>query len=110
MPTENQSAAADQLRDLAEHLGGHGVRVRSMFGKPTLMDEGGKAFACLLDGELACRLGQGTQPHTEALALSGSHLFDPSGTGRAMKDWVAIPPAHESRWPEFASAALSVTH
>lgn len=98
----------DVLADLAEHLGAPGVQVKSMFGKPSLSDEHGKAFACLHNGELACRLGQGTQPHDEALALAEAHLFDPAGSGRAMKDWVSIPSAHQKRWPEFAAAALSV--
>ena len=29
-----------------------------------------------------------------ALALTGAHLFDPSGAGRPMKEWVVVPPAH----------------
>jgi hypothetical protein len=42
-----------------------------------------------------------------ALALDGAHLFDPSGEGRPFKEWVVVPPAHESRWESLATAALA---
>jgi hypothetical protein len=27
--------------------------------------------------------------------------------GRAMKEWVVVPPAHSERWPSFAREALA---
>ena len=42
---------------------------------------------------------------TEALALSGSHLFDPMGGGRPMKEWVEVSSEHASQWFELAQAA-----
>jgi len=44
--------------------------------------------------------------HTEALNLEGSILFDPSGKGRAMKEWVQVSYAHKSKWGKFAKAAF----
>jgi hypothetical protein len=44
--------------------------------------------------------------HGEALKLSGSHLFDPSGKGRPFKEWVVIPAEHAAEWPGFAERAL----
>jgi hypothetical protein len=44
--------------------------------------------------------------HAKALALDGSHLFDPSGEGRPFKEWVVVPNAHAGRWPELAELAL----
>jgi len=44
--------------------------------------------------------------HSEALNLTGAQLFDPSGRGRPMKEWVVVPVEHASRWSEFARAAL----
>jgi hypothetical protein len=99
----------ETLTKLAATLDKPGIQVSNMFGKPSLKDENGKAFACLHAGKLACRLGRGTQPHADALALDGAHLFDPSGRDRPMKDWVSIPNTHSSRWPEFAAAALSTS-
>jgi hypothetical protein len=95
----------DQLRD---HLGGGRVSVSAMFGKPALKDEAGKAFACLLDGEVAFRLGRDSPAHATALGLAGAHLFDPSGKDRPMKDWVCVPPEHAGRWAELAESALAV--
>lgn len=97
---------APTLADLADSLGPE-VRVSSMFGKPTLKDAAGKAFACLLNDELACRLGKDTDLHATALSLAGAHLFDPSGRDRPMKDWVSIPNAYSDQWATFAAAALS---
>jgi len=94
------------LVDLATHLPTP-VTVGAMFGKPTLKDPAGKAFACLFNGDLACRLVRDTDPYTTALSLPGAHLFDPSARDRPMKDWVVIPATHSSRWPEFATAALN---
>jgi hypothetical protein len=103
-------ADTDVLDGLVTQLGPYGVRASKLFGEPALKDVEGKAFACLHSGELACRLGQGTRAHTDALEMGGTHLFDPSGSGRALRDWVSLPAEHSSRWAEFASAAMSVPH
>jgi len=99
---------AEQLLRLQEHLGAERVSVSAMFGKPALKDHNGKAFACLLGGEVAFRLGRDNTAHADALGLDGAHLFDPSGKDRPMKDWVSVPAAHSGRWPEFAELALAV--
>ncbi len=98
----------EPLERLVAQLGDDRISVSAMFGKPALKDEAGKAFACLLDGALAFRLGRGSPAHAEALALAGAHLFDPSGKDRPMKDWVTVPPEHFDRWPEFAELAKAV--
>jgi hypothetical protein len=43
--------------------------------------------------------------HTQAMALEGAHLFDPSGKGRTMKEWVQVPYNHAPSWPSFSEAA-----
>ena len=74
-----------------------------MFGMPCLKING-KAFAGFYEGAMVFKL---TAPqHMEALALSGAQLFDPSGRGRPMKEWVEVPGEHASRWLELARAAL----
>ncbi|HEY0452320.1 hypothetical protein [Actinophytocola sp.] len=97
----------EPLHRLAAHLGEHRVTTSTLFGKPALKDEAGKTFACLLDGEVAFRLGRDSEAHAEALGLAGAHLFDPAGKDRPMKDWVSVPPAHAARWPQLAELALA---
>jgi hypothetical protein len=101
-------AEQEPLLRLQERLGEERVSISAMFGKPALKDQHGKAFACLLDGEVAFRLGRDSAAHADALGLDGAHLFDPSGKDRPMKDWVSVPPAHAGRWPELAELALAV--
>jgi hypothetical protein len=97
--------AQQEYERLATDLAGAGVVTGQMFGKPTLKS-GNKAIACLYGEAVAFKLGAGTAEHTAALALGGATLFDPSGTGRAMKDWVCVPVAHADHWAELAEAAL----
>ena len=74
-----------------------------MFGMPCLKNNG-KAFAGFYQDAMVFKLP--VPQHTEALALSGARLFDPSGRGRPMKEWVEVPVEHASRWLELARAAL----
>jgi hypothetical protein len=74
-----------------------------MFGMPVLKYDG-KAFAGYHKGAMAFKLNG--LAHAEALALPGARLFDPSGRGRPMREWVEVPAAQASRWSEFAQEAL----
>jgi hypothetical protein len=73
-----------------------------MFGKPCFKING-KAFCCFFENSMVFKLG-GDQ-HAAALKLKGSKLFDPSGKGRAMKEWVQVPYAHSEHWEKFTKAA-----
>lgn len=75
-----------------------------MFGKPCFKING-KAFVCFFQNCMVFKL-TGTQ-HEEALSLNGSKLFDPSGKGRPMKEWVQVSFEHKSKWEKFAKAALN---
>jgi hypothetical protein len=88
---------------IAAGLAEAGVSSSKMFGMPCLK-YGGKAFAGFQDGAMAFKLRQ--PEHAAAHALPGAHLFDPSGAGRPMKEWVEVPATHAARWPEFAREAL----
>ena len=74
-----------------------------MFGMPCLKTNG-KAFAGFYQGAMVFKLP--VPWHTEALALSGARLFDPTGRGRPMREWVEVPVEHASRWLELAREAF----
>ena len=74
-----------------------------MFGKPCLKVNS-KAFACFFENEMVFKLNGET--HKEALSLDGAKLFDPSGKGRAMKEWVQVPFDYKDKWEKFAKAAF----
>ena len=80
-----------------------GSEQSQMFGKPCFK-VGGKAFISFFQNEMVFKLTG--DAHKEALSLDGSQLFDPSGKGRAMKEWIQIPLSHENQWPHYAKAAF----
>ena len=103
--TTNEGAARPAFDELATELETDGVSVGTMFGHLALM-RGGKGIGCLEDDTMVFRLGSGTPAHAEAMAVHGAHLFDPSKTGRAMKDWVVVPTSTQGRWSDWARAAI----
>jgi hypothetical protein len=80
-----------------------GATRKKMFGADCL-SAGGKGFATLTKEGLALKLSG--EDHARALALSGAELWDPSGRGRAMREWVHVPAAHRAEWPSLAEAAM----
>lgn len=80
-----------------------GAVAGNLFGKPCYKWKG-KAFVCLFDGCMVFKLTGNA--HLEALGLKGASLFDPSGKGRPMKEWVQVPFEHHQHWPELASQAF----
>ena len=79
-----------------------GVTAAKMFGLPTLKVNG-KAFSCLYQGEMVFKLGG--EAHSRALSLEGAVLFDPTGRGRLMREWVQLPAIHAAEWPGLAKEA-----
>jgi hypothetical protein len=102
MSDERFSHARTEFDQLAEEMAGEGAERGSLFGKPCLKI-GGKAFACQFRDATAFKLTP--EPHAEALGLDGAQLFDPSGKGRPMKEWVQVPVDHAGRWRALARAA-----
>lgn len=73
-----------------------------MFGKKCFKSDG-KAFVCFFQNCMVFKLS--TDQHAHALGIDGAKLFDPSGKGRPMKEWVQVPFEHATYWPEFAAHA-----
>jgi hypothetical protein len=74
-----------------------------MFGMP-VVKVNGNAFMGYFKDSMTFKLTGSA--HADALKLKGAHLFDPSGIGRPMKEWVQIPVTHASKWKTFAQHAL----
>lgn len=92
-----------QYEAVVSELEAYAATASKMFGMPCIKI-GGKAFAGYLDGAMVFKL-QGDD-HAHALALDGAHLFDPTGQGRAMKEWVVVPAKHADVWLELGQQAL----
>jgi len=79
-----------------------GTEEGQMFGKPCFKIQG-KAFIFFFQNEMVFKLSD--DAHKEALGLKGAVLFDPSGKGRPMKEWVQVPFTHSKKWETFAKLA-----
>ena len=66
-----------------------------MFGKPCFKIYG-KAFTSFFQESMVFKLTG--ESHSEALSLDGAQLFDPSGKGRPMKEWVQVPYDYSESW------------
>ena len=92
----------EELAKIAESL--EGAELGQLFGKPSL--KVGKAhFVCGFQQCLVVKVGK------EAIKemfpkFEGAVLFDPSGKGRPMKDWLQIPETYKEQWPSLALQAL----
>jgi hypothetical protein len=81
-----------------------GVVRAKMFGMPSVKING-NAFMGFEKGAMVFKLRG--EDHLRALAVPGASLFDPSGRGRPMKEWVSVPATASDLWTDFADAALA---
>ena len=79
------------------------VSASQMFGKACLKIHG-KAFVAQHKDTIVFKLV--APEHTQALALLNAVLWDPSGKGRPMKQWVALPMSASDYFQKFYLAAL----
>ena len=99
------SSAEKQFAQLVETLSENKNVVSSqMFGKQCLKVKG-KAFLALHKSTLAFKLTG--EEHKKAMSNKGAVLWDPSGKGRPMKEWAAIPAENLSNAMLFANQSLS---
>lgn len=101
-------SAEEDFQQVGAELADLGVWISTMMGRPALKDRDGKVFASLRpDGAMVFRLVRDTAEHAAALELDGASLFDPSGSGRVVKDWVVVPHTWAGQWTDLAEAAHS---
>ncbi|HSI36147.1 MAG TPA: hypothetical protein VK986_21365 [Tepidisphaeraceae bacterium] len=80
-----------------------GVTSGQMFGKACLKVNG-KAFIAQHHDAVIFKLNG--ESHGKAVRLSDAVLWDPSGKGRPMKEWVALGPDHVKEFLALTKAAL----
>ena len=96
--------AQQKYHSIADELAGRpNVARAKMFGMP-VVKVNGNAFMGYFKDSMTFKLTG--RAHADALRLKGTQLFDPSGMGRPMKEWVQIPTAHATKWKQFAQHAL----
>ncbi|MHA3914710.1 TfoX/Sxy family protein [Halovulum sp. GXIMD14793] len=99
------SLAEQAYVKLIDRYGGFDAIVAGqMFGKSCLK-VGGKAFAALQGDFLVFKLTGDMQ--AKALSEDGACLWGPSGAGRPMKEWVAVPADGLHDFSEYSEAALN---
>ena len=81
------------------------IELSQMMSMPCVKSGGKMVIGYARSGEMVFKLPDETE-HEKALGLDGAHLFDPSGNGRPFKEWVQVPYAHESHWPDLAQTAV----
>lgn len=80
----------------------HAAIAGQMFGKKCIKISGKAGIALFKD----CIVFKLPEPdHKKAISLAGSILWDPSGKGRAMKEWVQITLDHKTKFKKFAQVA-----
>ena len=98
----------DKYNEIASRLSSRSnVVIGQMFGK-SCVKVNGKAFLSFFKGCMIFKLTD--DAHSIALSLDGACLWDPSGKGRPMKEWVEIPDAHSSQWDKFADLAYDYVY
>jgi hypothetical protein len=97
-----ESSAAAAYRSLVERpCESPEVSETRMMGMPALK-RAGKLFGGFWDDALVVKLGR---DRVDVLVEGGrGHSFDPSGRGRPMRDWVAVPPPVDD-WLSLAREA-----
>ena len=80
-----------------------GVVASQMFGKACLKFQG-KAFVAQHNDAIVFKLTG--DAHKKALGQTGAVLWDPSGKGRPMKEWVALPAESNKTFTTLSKAAL----
>ena len=96
-------ADTQKLDELAAELASEFDAIRGKwFGKPCIKARD-KVFVVLFGRDLAFKLTG--EAHSDALKITGAHLFDPRGKGSPMRDWVQIPAAESDTWSRYARLA-----
>jgi hypothetical protein len=98
-------SAEQEYEKVVEYLAStHDGVAGQMFGKKCIKINN-KAGVALFKDFLVFKLPENI--HSKAMSLTGSVLWDPSGKGRPMKEWVQVAVDHKQFFKEFADASAN---
>jgi len=98
---KNNDLIEDEYTNLSHYLTDEYSAVAGqMFGKKCIK-VGNKAAVALFKEYIVFKLSK--EDITETLKLNGGALWDPSGKGRAMKEWVQLPIEHKALFKELST-------
>jgi len=98
------SAVTEYEKLITTFASKEGVTSGQMFGKACLKVNG-KAFTSLHNDKVVFKLTG--DAHKQAMSFKNATLWDPSGKGRPMKEWVALPAVEAKHFKALATEALS---
>ncbi|WP_175022855.1 hypothetical protein [Rugamonas rivuli] len=96
------TAASEYAKLLTKFGAIEGTESGQMFGK-SCIKVNGKAFLSLHKEWVIFKLTG--EHHRKALGLEGAELWDPSGKGRPMREWVAVPAMAHTHFSVLAQAS-----
>src|SRR4051794_16284918 len=94
----------DDFEALCSDLGKSYKAERAVMFGVQCMKYRGNGFMAYYEGDLVLKLSGKTRE--DALKLHGAQMWDPSGRGRAMKEWIQIPSEHLAKWKEMARKSI----
>lgn len=74
-------------------------------GMPCIKNASGRAVLGSFDGGLVLKLLD-SEAHAQVLAMPESVLFDSSGKGGPMKDWIVVTVKHKKSWNELSEVVF----
>jgi len=106
----SDSEARERYDDIVDAITAWHVHCRAskVFGMPCVKRAGRVVFGLSRTG-MVFKLTD-PEAHARALAVSGAHLFDPSGRGEVFRQWVVVSPAHADEWEALAYEAVQQDH
>ncbi|NQX13936.1 hypothetical protein HQQ80_20090 [Microbacteriaceae bacterium VKM Ac-2855] len=93
---------------LAADFAAEGVVPSRMFGSDAWLVDG-RVVGLMQDHQAVFKLGAGSPQLADTLLLPGAALFEPGGSGRRWKDWVAVPIGSHEHFGRLLAEAVGVT-
>lgn len=92
--------------ELAADFAHEGLAPSRMFGSDAWLLNG-RVVGLMQEQQAVFKLGAGSPQLEDALQLPGAALFEPGGSGRRWKDWVAVPLREQDQFARLLESAIA---